>query len=196
MIEPIQEVGNTGVVLGVDVSGEKPLIHMLVYPELSLAAGAVAGRLLFRAYPVQMSLFAGLTRNYIRSWGAPPGATNTEVNPAYKTVAAAPALSAAAVVNAASDDWPTYNRTLTSERYSPLADINAKTVGALKILCTYDTKQYTSFEAGLIKVHDALIGTTLTDIFSIDPATCAENWRQREDPPPSIRPAARRAWIR
>ena len=62
----------------------------------------------------------------------------------------------------------------------------SETVGKLKVLCTYDTKQYTSFEAGLIVVNGALIGTTLTDIFSINPATCAENWRTREDVPPSM----------
>ena len=158
-----------------------------------LAAGAAAGRILYRAYPVQMSLFAALTRNYVRSWGAPPGATTTEQNPAYKDAAAAPARSTVAAPDASGDDWPSYNRTLTSERYSPLAEINAKTVGALKILCTYDTKQYTSFEPGLIMVNGALIGTTLTDIFSINPATCEENWRTREDVPPSLLTAMRGA---
>ena len=49
-----------------------------------LAAGAAAGRILYRAYPVQVSLFVALTRNDVRSWGAPPGATTTEQNPAYK----------------------------------------------------------------------------------------------------------------
>lgn len=158
-----------------------------------VAAGTAAGRILYRAYPVQMSLFAALTRNYIRSWGAPPGAATTELNPAYRTEGAAPILSTVATSNAIADDWPSYNKTLTSERYSPLAEINAKTVGALKILCTYDTKQYTSFEPGLIMVNGALIGTTRTDIFSIDPATCAENWRTREDVPPSILSAMRGA---
>ena len=43
------------------------------------AAGAVA---LFRAYPVRMSLFAAMTRNYLRSLSAPKGATTTELNPA------------------------------------------------------------------------------------------------------------------
>ena len=158
------------------------------------AIAAAAGRILYRAYPIQVSLFAAMTRNYVRSWGAPPGATTTEQNPAYRSAAdPAATLSAAPAPNAASDDWPSYNRTLTSERYSPLAEINAKTVGALKILCTYDTKQYTSFEPGLIMVHGALIGTTLTDIFSINPATCAENWRTHEDVPPSMLTAMRGA---
>ena len=90
-----------------------------------LAAGAAAGRILYRVYPVQMSLFAALTRNAVRSWGAPPGATTTEQNPAYKDAAATPAHSTLAAPNAAGDDWPSYNRTLTSERYSPLAEINS-----------------------------------------------------------------------
>ena len=42
-------------------------------------------------------------------------------------------------------------------------------------------------------VNGALIGTTLTDIFSIDPATCEENWRTREDVPASILTAMRGA---
>ena len=33
-------------------------------------------------------------------------------------------------------------------------------------------------------VDNALIGTTEFDIFSLDPATCAENWRTHEDYPP------------
>jgi alcohol dehydrogenase (cytochrome c) len=158
-----------------------------------IAAGAAVGRALYHAYPVQVSLFVALTRNAMRSWGAPPGATMTERNPAYETAAGpAPASLSVATSNPA-DDWPSYNRTLASDRYAQLTEINALTVGKLKILCAYDTKQYTSFESGLIMVNGALIGTTLTDIFSIDPATCAENWRTREDFPPSILTAMRGA---
>ena len=61
------------------------------------------------------------------------------------------------------------------------------------MLCTYDTGQYSSFESGLIMVNGALIGTTMSDIFSLDPASCAENWRTREDVPPSILSAMRGA---
>ena len=35
-------------------------------------------------------------------------------------------------------------------------------------------------------VDNALIGTTEFDIFSLDPATCAENWRTHEDYPPAF----------
>ncbi len=159
-----------------------------------VAAGAAAGFAFYRAYPVRASLFVALTRNAIRSWGAPPGATTTERNPAYiEPAGAAPALATVAAPRGDGDDWPSYNRTLSSDRYAPFSEINAHTLGKLKVLCTYDTKQYTSFESGLIMVNGALIGTTLTDIFSIDPATCAENWRTREDFPPSILTAMRGA---
>ncbi len=63
-----------------------------------------------------------------------------------------------------------------------LTEINTKNYRqAQAVLCTYDTQQHTSFEFGLIMVNGSLIGTTFADIFSIDPATCAENWRTRED---------------
>ena len=42
-------------------------------------------------------------------------------------------------------------------------------------------------------VEGALIGTTEFDIFSIDPATCAQNWRTHEDYPGYLLPANRGA---
>ncbi len=63
--------------------------------------------------------------------------------------------------------------------------INVETAHELKVLCTYDTKQYASFQTGLVMVHGALIGTTEHDIFSIDAATCRENWRAHENYKPA-----------
>jgi alcohol dehydrogenase (cytochrome c) len=158
-----------------------------------IAAGV--GGALYYAYPVQVSLFAGLTRNYILSLFAPPGTTTTELNAAYKgfgTLVPAPAAEAP-LESTAAGDWPSYNRTLTSERYSPLSRINTKNVAKLKVLCSYDLGQFAAFESGLIMVDGALIGTTEFDIFSLDPTTCAENWRTHEDYPPSFLPANRGA---
>ena len=157
--------------------------------------GAAAGGTLYYLYPVQVSIFAGLTRNYLLTWFAPRGTTTTESNAAYKDAGAvARALPAeASSPNVTAGDWPSYNRTLTSERYSPLNQINTKNVGKLKVLCTYDVGQFAAFESGLIMVDNALIGTTEFDIFSLNPATCAENWRTHEDYPPSLLPANRGA---
>ena len=75
-------------------------------------------------------------RGEILSLFAPPGAIATETNPNYKG-AAAPAPAAPSSPAAA--DWPSYNKTLTSERFSDLSQINTKNVARLKVLCTYDT---------------------------------------------------------
>jgi alcohol dehydrogenase (cytochrome c) len=154
-----------------------------------LAPGAK--RFMTRTFPYQSAFYAGLARNYIWSWSAPPGATTTEANPAYNAGAPAAAPRSAAPPANAAGDWPSYNRTLTSERFADLSEINAGNVGRLKVVCTYDTGQHVSFESGLIMVNGALIGTTFADIFSIDPATCAENWRTREDLAPELLSANR-----
>ena len=112
------------------------------------------------------------------------------MNAAYKGIEP---VALATPAEAPAEDWPTYNRTLSSERHSPLSQINTTNVGKLKVLCTYDVNQFAAFESGLIMVDAALIGTTEFDIFSLNPATCAENWRTHEDYPPAFLPANRGA---
>jgi hypothetical protein len=61
------------------------------------AIGAAVGGSLYYLYPVQVTTFAAMTRNYLISWSAPPGTTTTEMNSAYKAAeAAAPSPPAAA----------------------------------------------------------------------------------------------------
>jgi alcohol dehydrogenase (cytochrome c) len=159
-----------------------------------VVTGAAAAAALYYAYPIRVSIFVGLTRNYFLSWSAPPGTATTELNAAYKGAGAAPSPPAEAPLpNTTTGDWPSYNKTLTSERYSQLSQINTENVSKLKVLCTYETNQYSSLEAGLIMVNDALIGTTEFDIFSLDPASCAENWRTHENYPPAIQSVNRGA---
>jgi alcohol dehydrogenase (cytochrome c) len=76
----------------------------------------------------------GELRSEILSLFAPEGAIATETNPNYKG-AAAPAP--AAPPSQAAADWPSYNKTLTSERFSDLSQINIKNVARLKVLCAY-----------------------------------------------------------
>jgi alcohol dehydrogenase (cytochrome c) len=156
---------------------------------VSLAIGAAAT--LYFVGMTRIEVGVGETRSELLSLRAPPGTLTTETNPAFKGVK--PAVPPAVTPSSGSADWPSYNKTLTSERFSDLTEINTKTVSNLKVLCTYDTRQFTSFETGLIMVEGALIGTTEFDIFSIDPATCAENWRTHEDYPPYILPTNRGA---
>ena len=157
----------------------------------ALAAGVVGGGVTSsRADEAGIEVGIGDLRGEILSLFAPPGAVATETNPNYKG-AAAPAP--AAPPSPAAADWPSYNRTLTSERFSDLSQINTKNVARLKVLCTYDTWRLTAFETGLIMVEGALIGTTEFDIFSINPSTCAENWRSHEEYPAYILPTNRGA---
>jgi alcohol dehydrogenase (cytochrome c) len=161
---------------------------------LIVTSTAAAG-LLHHADPVEVIILAGLARNYFLSWSAPAGTTTTESNPAYSgavAVAISPPAEAPST-SAGVADWPSYNRTLASERYSQLREINTKNVDRLKVLCTYDVGELAAFESGLIMVDDALIGTTELDIFSVNPTTCAENWRTHESHPPSLLGANRGA---
>ena len=161
------------------------------YVILGLAAAAVgAGIGYYLAHPTRTEIAGAEVRNIALSLNAPEGTLTTEQNPAFK---AAATPSAPAPPPSATGDWPSYNKTLTSERFSDLGQINTKNVGKLKVLCTYDTKRFTSFETGLLMVEGALIGTTEFDIFSLDPATCAENWRVHEEYPGYLLPTNRGA---
>ena len=110
----------------------------IVIPAL-FALGAVAvggGVTSSRADEAGIEVRVGDLRGEILSLFAPSGAVATETNPNYKG-AAAPAP--AAPPSPAAADWPSYNKTLTSERFSDLSQINTKNVARLKVLCTYDT---------------------------------------------------------
>jgi alcohol dehydrogenase (cytochrome c) len=161
-----------------------------------IVVGVVVAGALYKLFPVPMTTYGGMGLNYLKSLNAPPGTLSTESNPAYQAPVAAvplPPLADAAWPNAAEGDWPSYNRTPTSQRYSPLTQINAKNVANLKVLCTYDVREVTAFESGLLVVDNALIGTTEHSIFSINPATCAENWRTHVESLGSLLPANRGA---
>jgi alcohol dehydrogenase (cytochrome c) len=159
-------------------------------------AGLIVAGILYVAFPVQMTTYGGMGMNYLKTLSTPAGTVSTEVNPAYQAVAAAPSApppADEAWPNAAVGDWPSYNRTPSSRRYSPLNQITAKNVAQLKVLCTYDLHSFTSFESGLIMVDNNLIGTTEHDIFSLNPATCAENWRTHLEYPGALLPSNRGA---
>lgn len=91
------------------------------------------------------------------------------------------ALLACTGIAEAKQDWPSYNRTLTGERFSTLTQINGANVTRLTAACTYDTGQITAFQSGLVQLDGALFATTEHDTFSLDPDTCKLNWRVREE---------------
>ncbi|NEX94021.1 PQQ-binding-like beta-propeller repeat protein [Caulobacter sp. 17J65-9] len=154
----------------------------------------VSGFVAMKFFDTQVSRAGGMARAYVDSIGDPQGTLTTETNPAYKPVAfAAPAVPATPAPAPTSDEWPSYNKTLTTERFSPLTQINNTNAGKLKVVCTYDTGSWGAFESGLLMVRGALIGTTQYDIFSLDPNTCKVNWRTHENYPGYLLPTNRGA---
>ena len=97
----------------------------------ALNAGVVGGGVTSSlADEAGIEVGVGELRGAILSLFAPRGAVATETNPNYKG-AAAPAP--AAPPSPAAADWPSYNKTLTSERFSDLSQINTKNVAKLKV---------------------------------------------------------------
>ena len=104
--------------------------------------------------------------------------------------AAAPpaaATPAAAAAEARAGDWPSYNRTLAGDRFSPLDEIDRSNVARLRVACTYVLPEVTSMQAGPIVVDGTMYFTTERGSYAIDAATCAEKWhveRQSSRPSP------------
>jgi alcohol dehydrogenase (cytochrome c) len=98
----------------------------------------------------------------------------------FALVAVATFAQAPRAADAGLTDWPSYNRTLTSERYVPLDQINKTNVANLRQICVYDLNVDTRFETGPIVIGQTLYGTTDTDTFAIDAATCQQKWRVSE----------------
>ncbi|MCI4677782.1 PQQ-binding-like beta-propeller repeat protein [Rhodoblastus acidophilus] len=126
---------------------------------------------------------AAMGINYVRYASAPKGKLTVEMAPGAKP-AASPAAGAQPPARG-TDDWTSYNKTLTSNRFSPLSGINKANAGQLKPLCTYDTGQYTGFNTGLLEVKGSLLFSTEYDIFSIDANTCQLKWRVHENYTPA-----------
>ena len=92
------------------------------------------------------------------------------------TAKAMAAAAAAPTVNP--DDWPSYNRTLAGDRYSPLSEISRANVAQIKPICAYKLPEVTSLQTGPIVVGGTMYFTTDTISYAINASTCTEKWRQ------------------
>jgi len=132
---------------------------------------------------------AAMGINYVRYLNAPKGELTVETAPGFDGATAA---SGSRSPTKDDGDWPSYNKSLTSDRFSPLSEINRENAGRLQVLCTYDTGIYTGFNTGILAVNGALLFSTQYDTFSIDPVTCRENWRKHESYTPATPQAVNR----
>jgi alcohol dehydrogenase (cytochrome c) len=97
-----------------------------------------------------------------------------------------PRGSGAAAPTTSDVDWPSYNRTVAGDRFSPLGEITRANVSALKQVCSYSLPDVTSLQTGPIVVAGTMYFTTDTISYAIDAATCAEHWKRvRHSPTPS-----------
>src|SRR5688572_23711336 len=86
-----------------------------------------------------------------------------------------PTASPSAVQSTVADgDWPGYNRTLDSQRYSPLNQITTENVGSMKQVCSFDLGETGNFQSGIIVVNNLMYVTTETNTFAVDPGTCQQ----------------------
>src|SRR5690349_10488150 len=88
--------------------------------------------------------------------GAPPRTKEESMKSLGTFLAIAASVAVLGAQEPPASDWPSYNRTLASDRYSPLAQINKSNVSRLKQLCVFDLNVDTNFQTGPI-----VIGRTL-----------------------------------
>ena len=114
------------------------------------------------------------------TWGSPAAST---ISAALIVVVGGACIAAAQPPDALVTGWPSYNRTLSSERYAPFDQINSTNVSGLKQLCVYDLNIDSSIQTGPIVIDRTLYATTDKEIFAIDADTCEQKWRVREEGP-------------
>jgi quinohemoprotein ethanol dehydrogenase len=93
--------------------------------------------------------------------------------------AAATTIDDATLTAAASDpaEWLTHGRDYAETRYSPLAAINADTVGRLGVVWQYDTRSLRGLEATPLVNDGVLYATTSwSNVFALDAVTGRELW--------------------
>jgi alcohol dehydrogenase (cytochrome c) len=110
----------------------------------------------------------------------------TETSAPASSAASAPSPAEAQPSGVAAADWPSYNRTLAGDRYSPLDDIDRANVAQLRVACTYTLPEVVAMQAGPIVVGGTMYFTTERGSYAIDAATCEEKWRvERQGSRPS-----------
>ncbi|MBB2179428.1 pyrroloquinoline quinone-dependent dehydrogenase [Gluconacetobacter tumulicola] len=182
---------------------------LLTTAAAAIIGGGGIGSALVYKYWFDLVPPAGLVINWFRTIGQAPGTLATETASSSAPISAhadstvteallkpdtlvtesaqeTASPASAGATPETTEDWPSYNKTLTSQRFSSMTQINTTNVKNLKVQCTYDTKEYTSFETGPLMVDGALIGTTEHDIFSLNPEDCHENWRTHEEFPAAL----------
>jgi alcohol dehydrogenase (cytochrome c) len=102
---------------------------------------------------------------------------------------------AAAAHDAANVEWPSYNGTPQSDRFSPLTDITPKNAADLREVCETALGDEGSFQPGPVMIGDTLYVTTLHTVVAVSATNCSVRWRyvyraEEEEPFPANRGVA------
>jgi len=76
-------------------------------------------------------------------------------------------------------EWLLYNRTLSGQRYSPLAQITAANAGDLVPQCLFQPGEMGAFQTAPLVHGRTLYFTTLFNTFALDAANCHKLWEHR-----------------
>jgi alcohol dehydrogenase (cytochrome c) len=80
-------------------------------------------------------------------------------------------------IGANAADWPSYNRTLAGDRFSPLSEIDRSNVASLRTVCSYSLPEVVDLQTGPVVVNGTMYFTSDTLTYAVDAGTCAERWR-------------------
>lgn len=127
--------------------------------------------------------YAAMGINWVRYLGAPAGTLATQTAPDAPPLA--PRSPQMLSPYDSGKDWAGYNKTLTSNRYSPLTEISRATVPQMKVLCTFNTGIFTGFNSGLVEVGGRLLFATEYNTYAIDPNDCHLIWKAHESYTPA-----------
>ena len=87
-------------------------------------------------------------------------------------------LSGCATGETERNDWPSYNRTLDGQRYSPLAEITPANVAQLQPVCELGLGEEGGFQTGPVVIEDTMFVTTAHTTVAMNATTCASIWRK------------------
>lgn len=83
---------------------------------------------------------------------------------------------------ASASDWTSYNRDLSSTRFSPLKEITASNVSSLHPICSAPLKEVGALQAGPLEENGTIYVTTATSTYAVDARTCRLIWTNAYKP--------------
>lgn len=87
--------------------------------------------------------------------------------------------SSAELLAPAPSEWPSYNRDLRGQRFSPLDQINLSNVGTIAPTCIFQTGDVGAFQASPTLYRGVLYFTTTRNTFAVDATSCKKVWEHR-----------------